>query len=215
MVKKIQDGLYGFIWTDYRQNNCNTYLIDAGGRILVDPGHAHLFDNVDRSLATLGIDLKSIDLVIVTHAHPDHMEAAEFFGTPTLRAVSETDLAYLKGLVGERAGILEPDLFLQQGDLDAFGVHLEVISTPGHTPGSISLYWPEKRALFTGDVVFAQGIGRTDLPGGNSRELKESISLLESLSTDYLLPGHGPVVTGPSDVKRNFRQIREMWFPYL
>jgi len=188
MVKKIQDGLYGFIWTDYRQNNCNTYLIDAGGRILVDPGHAHLFDNVDRSLATLGIDLKSIDLVIVTHAHPDHMEAAEFFGTPTLRAVSETDLAYLKGLVGERAGILEPDLFLQQGDLDAFGVHLEVIPTPGHTPGSISVYLDRggKR------ILFGQDIHGPFFPefGSNIAHWQKSMEKLLALKADVLCEGH-------------------------
>lgn len=215
MLAKIKDGLYGFIWTDYRQNNCNTYLIEADGFILVDPGHAHLFGHVERGLASLGLTLRSINVVLVTHAHPDHMEAAALFDRPTLWAISETDFGYLKAITDGRVGIPEPSFFIQEGPMEAFGVQLDIIHTPGHTPGSVSLYWPAGKALFTGDVVFAQGIGRTDLPGGNSAQLKESILRLESLTADVLLPGHGPVVKSPPEVRKNFQQIRDMWFDYL
>ena len=82
MVRKVFEGLYAFIWQDNRQNNCNSYLIDDGKRILIDPGHSHLFSHVEQGLASLKIDTASIDLIIITHAHPDHMEAAQLFKKP-------------------------------------------------------------------------------------------------------------------------------------
>jgi hydroxyacylglutathione hydrolase len=91
----------------------------------------------------------------------------------------------------------------------------EVIQTPGHSPGSICLYWPDKKILFTGDVVFNQGIGRTDLPGGNGKELKESIKKISRLDAEYLLPGHGDIVSGREAVKTNFANIERDWFHYL
>lgn len=100
MVTKIFDGLYGFIWQDYRQNNCNSYLIDADKRILIDPGHSHLFSHVEQGLLSLRIDPLSIDLVLITHAHPDHMEASLLFKKPTMLTMSETDFAYLRNSPG-------------------------------------------------------------------------------------------------------------------
>jgi glyoxylase-like metal-dependent hydrolase (beta-lactamase superfamily II) len=94
-------------------------------------------------------------------------------------------------------------------------VNFQVIQTPGHSPGSICLYWSDRKVLFTGDVVFDQGIGRTDLPGGNGRALKESIKSISRLDVEYLLPGHGEIVSGREAVKANFTDIERMWFPYL
>jgi glyoxylase-like metal-dependent hydrolase (beta-lactamase superfamily II) len=212
MVTRITEGLTGFIWTDYRQNNCNTYLMDDGMRILIDPGHIHLFDHVERGLMSLGVDMRSIDLVIVTHAHPDHMEAASLFERPTMRAFPRQDHMYLKRLAGNACNLPEPDFFLDEGELKARDVSMQVIATPGHTPGSICLYWPSKGALFSGDVIFEDGVGRTDLPGGSSARLKESIARLEPLQAQIVLPGHGRIVNGPKAVSRNFEKIRNYWF---
>jgi len=215
MVTKIFDGLYGFIWQDYRQNNCNSYLIDADKRILIDPGHSHLFSHVEQGLLSLRIDPLSIDLVLITHAHPDHMEASLLFKKPTMLTMSETDFAYLRELAGDFYKLPVPDFFLREGDLEVGSLQFEVISTPGHTPGSICLYWPKKGALFPGDLVFEQGIGRTDLPGGSGKQLKESILKVEALQAQYVLPGHGRVVSGAGAVKDNFKQVRDYWFNYL
>jgi glyoxylase-like metal-dependent hydrolase (beta-lactamase superfamily II) len=215
MVTKIFDGLHGFIWQDNRQNNCNTFLIDAGKRILIDPGHSHLFGHVEQALLGLKIDPRSIDLILITHAHPDHMEAALLFKKPTMLTMSRTDFAYLKELAGDYYKIPEPDFFLQAGELEVGDLQFEVIETPGHTPGSICLYWPKQGALFTGDLAFDQGIGRTDLPGGSGKQLKESITKVEALQAQYLLPGHGGVVSGAKSVSDNFKQIRDYWFRYL
>ena len=90
-----------------------------------------------------------------------------------------------------------------------------VLHTPGHSPGSICLYQPDKKVLFTGDVVFNQGIGRTDLPGGSGPELKESIKRISHLDVSLLLTGHGDVVPGRDAVAENFKMIEESWFSYL
>ncbi len=215
MVRKVLDGLYAFIWQDYRQNNCNTFLIDDGKRILIDPGHAHLFSHVEQGLASLKIEPSEIDLIIVTHAHPDHMEAALLFKKPTLLAMGKTEFGYLKEMAGEFYQIPQPDFFLMPGELHVGGLLFEVIDTPGHTPGSVSLFWPKHGALFTGDLVFEQGIGRTDLPGGSGSLLKESILKVESLPAQYLFPGHGNAISGINAVKENFKQVKEYWFRYL
>ncbi|MRR38188.1 MBL fold metallo-hydrolase, partial [bacterium] len=104
---------------------------------------------------------------------------------------------------------------LQEGDLALGDKSFRIILTPGHSPGSASLYWPEKKALFTGDVVFSQSIGRTDLPGGSGKQLKESISRLAELDVEVLCPGHGDIVAGRENVKKNFKLIKDFWFNQL
>ncbi|MBN1613376.1 MAG: MBL fold metallo-hydrolase [Deltaproteobacteria bacterium] len=212
---KIFDGLYGFIWNDYSENNCNTYLIDGDRKILVDPGHRHLFGHVERQLKALNLSRDDIDVVIITHGHPDHQEAWEIFGNRTRMAISIEDHELLKKLAGHYFKVPEPDFFLREGDLTIGSHHFQVLLTPGHSPGSICLYWPERKALFAGDVVFNRGIGRTDLPGGNGDLLKESIRRISTLDIEYLLTGHGPIVKGADEVQLNFRMIEDQWFDYL
>jgi glyoxylase-like metal-dependent hydrolase (beta-lactamase superfamily II) len=91
----------------------------------------------------------------------------------------------------------------------------QIFLSPGHSPGSIGLYWPEHKVLFSGDVVFNQNVGRSDFPGGDGELLKESIRNLAKLDIDYLLPGHMEIVTGNENVKKNFKVIIERIFPYI
>jgi hydroxyacylglutathione hydrolase len=90
-----------------------------------------------------------------------------------------------------------------------------VIHSPGHSPGSVCFFWPDEKVLFTGDVVFKGGIGRTDLPGGNGQALKESIKRIATLDAEYVLSGHGDIVTGKDGVKANFEEIENFWFGYI
>ncbi len=211
----IFKGLHAFIWQDYTENNCNTYLIDASKKILIDPGHAHLFDHVKNGMAALNVSLDQIDVVIATHGHPDHLEAVRFFDKPTLFAMNMEEYQFISELAGDYIKIPKPDFFLKEGDLIIGDERFEVISTPGHSPGSICLYWRNKKVLFTGDVIFNQGIGRTDLPGGDSSLLKDSIKRIKTLDVDYLLTGHGDIVAGGNAVKANFQNIENYWFNYL
>ena len=218
---KIDEDLYEFLWLNPTANNCNTYFINGKKRILIDPGHYQLFGHVEDHLSRLSLSPEDIDIVLVTHGHPDHIEGVKtFVGTSTLIAISRMEMRFIKAVAphyGEVLGIpnFEPDILLQEGDLKIGDLTFQVIHTPGHSPGSICFYWPEKKVLFTGDVVFNQGVGRTDVPGGNGEELKESIRKISRLEVDHLLPGHGDVISGRDLVKANFSEIERVWFAYL
>ncbi len=218
---KVTDGLHAFLWTSTSANNCNTYLIDGPAKILIDPGHFHLFDHVAVQLRALGIENSDIDLVLVTHAHPDHFEAAKHFkNEPSLVAVSKQDWGLIQE-IGKHMGpafdldSYAPDFFLGPGDLNVKGVELQVIRSPGHSPGSVALYWPARKALITGDVLFRDGLGRTDLPGGDGALLKNSIKELAALDSEWLLPGHGGIVSGEANVRSNFKRVEDFWFNYI
>lgn len=215
MMIKIQDGLYAFLWQSNRENNCNTFLIREGKTILVDPGYRHLFDHVERGLATLNLSPEQIDAVIATHGHPDHLDAVVEFSRQTLFMMGQEEYRYFSRLASPSFPIPEPDILLQEGELDIGTVRFQIISTPGHSPGSLCLYWPGKKVLFSGDVAFDQGIGRSDLPGGNGKLLKESLRKIAQLDVEYLLPGHGNVIAGREAVQANFRMIESRWFNYL
>ena len=217
----IFDGLEGFLWMNPTTNNCNSYLIRGEKNILIDPGHYHLFSHVLDNLTMLSLSLQDIDLIIITHGHPDHLEALRrFAGSSTILAISEKELEFIKQVAphyGEYLGIpnFEPHILLREGHLEVDDIQLQIIPSPGHSPGSICLYWPEKKALFTGDVIFNGGIGRTDLPGGNGEKLKASIRRLSKLDLEYVLPGHGDIIVGQDQVKANFREIEDFWFRYI
>jgi len=181
---KISEELHAFVWQDPTANNANTYLINGSKKILIDPGHYHLFGNVKDLLSKLSITPQDIDLILLTHGHPDHVEAVRAFSNAhALIALHEAELDFVKNLAphyGTAMGIteFEPQILLREGELLVGDMKLQVIHAPGHSPGSICIYWPQEKTLFTGDVIFYQGIGRTDLPGGDGSALKESIKSL-------------------------------------
>lgn len=220
---QVTENVHAFIWKSMTQNNCNTYLINGPTNILIDPGHLNLFAHVREGLGELGMDIDDIGLVITTHAHPDHMESLQLFkDSPAQITVHEVAWQLVKRMVrhlgpGMQINLeaFQPEFFLNEGDLVVSGVSLKIYHTPGHSPGSISIYWPEKRALFTGDLIFKNGVGRTDLPGGNGKALKASIKRLGELDVEYLLSGHGDVIIGKEAVKRNFETVEHQWFGYL
>lgn len=215
MMIKIRDGLYAFLWESSRENNSNAFLIHENKTILFDPGYSHLFSHVERGLEKLDLSIKDIDVVIATHGHPDHIDAATAFGKPTLFMMGKEEYEYFYKLGSPSFRIPEPDVLLQEGELNIGSVQLQILQTPGHSPGSLCLYWPERKALFSGDVAFDRSIGRSDLPGGNGRLLKESLQRIGQLDVEYLLPGHGNIVTGRETVRANFQMIESYWFSYL
>ena len=217
------NNLHAFIWDSMTVNNCNSYLIDGPTRVLVDPGHLNLFAHVEKGLGNLNIQLDHVGLVICTHAHPDHIEAVQLFKKSKIPFAIHTNewqlLRRMKSPVGLSSGFnpdsISPDFFLQEGDISINGLDLKILHTPGHSPGSICLYWNHHRVLFTGDLVFKEGIGRTDLPGGNGERLKESIRKLTHLDVEWLLPGHGPLISGKTEIQTNFNEIENFWFKYI
>ena len=133
---KILDHLYGFIWNDPRVNNCNTYFIDGPPRILVDPGHSHLFGKVEGELSRLGLRPEDMEVVVATHAHPDHLEALFRFKEPTVTAMGHQEYIFFKDLARQvgwnSAGEdPEPGLFLENGNLKIGGLNFQVLLSPG------------------------------------------------------------------------------------
>lgn len=221
---EICTNLHAFLWQSMSANNCNTYFIDGPTRVLIDPGHQAMFDHVETGLRQLGLGIDDIDLVICTHAHPDHLEAAQLVkqNGKAIFSLHETEWHWMKDIgkhMSAGAGIdvdrFMPDFFLNEGDLSINGLEMQIYHTPGHSPGSISLYWPIQKALFTGDLIFKDGIGRTDLPGGDSALIKESIKSLSKMEVELLLSGHGEMVSGLMQVQQNFESVENVWFNYI
>jgi glyoxylase-like metal-dependent hydrolase (beta-lactamase superfamily II) len=214
------DNLMAFIWRDPRANNCNTYLIDGRAPLLIDPGHSAFIENIAGRMEESGFNLPRLALAVCTHGHPDHAEGAEVLAEiPVPVAIHETEEPCLKDMArlfytsqGQTAPEPRFDFLLREGDLMVGDNTFEVLHTPGHTPGSICLYWPAEKALFTGDLLFEEGVGRTDFPGGDALALKESVRRVQSLDIEWILPGHGEIIQGREAVRENFDFIGRFIF---
>ncbi len=220
----LTPNLHAFLWSSTRANNCNSYLIKTPAKnILIDPGLAPFFDHVNRGLDELKISVRDIDLVICTHAHPDHIDAIRLFDrSKTLFAMHETEwlifeeeVSYYGGPASENLNNLSPDFFLTEGELKVGEIVLDIFHTPGHTPGSVTLYWKDAGALFTGDLIFAGGFGRTDLPGGDGAQIKDSVHRVAGLEAEWLLSGHGDLISGAAKVKKNFEMMERILLQYI
>jgi hydroxyacylglutathione hydrolase len=221
---EVTTGVYAYLWRDPYDNNCNTYVIRGEKTILVDPGHSRHVRKLFLLMEEDAISSEDIDLVIATHSHPDHSEGMEAFDkTGSKITMSRNEERYLLGngkglfeMMGDSPPGVRFDFYLREGEL-RLGPHMrfDVYETPGHSPGSLSIYWPEQKVLITGDVIFYGGIGRTDFPEGDSALLVDSIEKLSRLDTEFLLPGHGEIIKGKEKVVLNYALIRESFFPSL
>jgi len=172
------------VLTEY-QSNC--YIVESSGEaIVIDPGEP----NPELLESVSGLRVKAI---INTHAHPDHIGGNAYL-KENLKApllLHPKDLELFQTVLGDS---LKPDRWLEEGDtLEVGKLKFEVLHTPGHTPGSITLLERGESVLFTGDLLFAGSIGRTDFPGGSDSEMHKSLERLVKLEGDWqIYPGHGP-----------------------
>jgi glyoxylase-like metal-dependent hydrolase (beta-lactamase superfamily II) len=193
------------------QTNCYLFACsDTGQAVMIDPGWSGeaLFDLVTE---------KELDLVaiLLTHAHFDHIA-----GAGALRELSQVPILahpdsepYMKN-AHRHAGLWgipmepapEPDGELSEKQIIEVGqLRLHVLHTPGHAPGHVCFHEPESRSLFDGDVLFKEGIGRTDFPGGDYATLMRSIreKLLVLPDDTAVYSGHGPATTIGSERRWN------------
>jgi hydroxyacylglutathione hydrolase len=170
--------------------------------VVVDPG-----DNIPEILSRLHKHGLTLRQIVITHAHIDHVGGAVLLKKATGAPVflNRHDLGLL-GAMEMQAGwlgvptpeVASPDASADDGlTVGLATLPAEVIHTPGHTPGSICLLFPQQHLLLAGDTLFAGSIGRTDLPGGDGRQILRSLRerLMVLPETTRVLPGHGPETT--------------------
>ncbi len=220
---KLKDDIYVYEWTNSFDNNCNSYYIGGGVQTLIDPGLSRYVPDLLNQMLADGIEKEAIRYVINTHSHPDHFQGSEVFDQEKVKICLHTkEIEFLKGVGGELYslfGINAPRINvnspLEEGDVVLGDQTFKIILSPGHSPGSIGLYWTEQKALFCGDVIFDQSVGRTDFPGGNSSLLKKSIISFSKLDLELLFPGHMGIVSGRNKVTNNFNFVIQNVFPYI
>jgi len=220
---KLKDEIYVYEWTNYLDNNCNSYYIGGKVQALIDPGLTRYLPDLLNQMSADGIKKENIRYIINTHSHPDHLQGSELFDPDTVKiALHEKELEFLKGVGGEIYGLfgitvpqMQINFPLEEGDVNLGDQSFKIILAPGHSPGSIGLYWPEQKALFCGDVIFEQNVGRTDFPGGNGSLLKKSIISFSQLDLELLFPGHMGIVEGREKVQDNFNIVTQNIFPYI
>jgi len=184
---------------------CNCSIIgdeQTHEAMVIDPG-----DQIEGILEVLRQEKLTLKQIVITHAHIDHvggaMKLKAATGAPIL--MNQNDYALLKILdmqaawVGMRPpGDVQVDEAVSQGRVLKIGeISSNVIHTPGHTEGSICLYFPQEKKLIAGDTLFAGSIGRTDLPGGSMEKIMRSLhtQVLALPDETEVVPGHGPVTT--------------------
>jgi len=189
------------------QSNCYILIDEPTGRAaVIDPGGDA--ERIARELTAQDVELVA---VLCTHGHPDHTAAADRLLEHTSADavyMHPDEVAMLSCYVLPELGEVQlPKLTkYEEGDeIDVGKLKLRVMHTPGHSPGSVCLAVDEEKVLFTGDLIFAGSIGRTDLPGGNESQMRVSLRrIVEQFPSDAVLyPGHGLQSTLAEELARN------------
>ncbi|MCM8758664.1 MAG: MBL fold metallo-hydrolase [Candidatus Omnitrophica bacterium] len=192
------------------QLETNCYIvIDKNKAIIIDPG-----DCAEAIMDIVKKEKIELAYILNTHGHYDHTGAnyiKTLIKNKVLLGIHQKDLVYLKdsflnlsSVFGSKTIYTPPDFFLKNNQTIELTekISLKVIHTPGHTPGSVC--FKLKNYLFSGDLLFRNGVGRTDLPGGNEHLLIKSLKKICQFQQEMIiLPGHGPETTLGYELKTN------------
>lgn len=194
------------------QTNC--YIIaDKQSKLaaVIDPG-----DDCGRILSEIKMNSFTLQYIIITHSHIDHVGALDELknATGAQIIVSTTDAATLNSneftlaaMLGTKAPVCKADICVADGDeMTIVGKNARFIMTPGHTPGSMCVYFESEKLLFSGDTLFYESIGRTDFPGGSYSDISASIKnkLFALNGSTKVLPGHNSDTTILHEKESNF-----------
>ena len=202
-----------FTFNPYQEN---TYLIfdDSKEAVVIDPGNYEAYEN---ELISKFIDENKLQLkkIILTHCHIDHCLGNKYlnekYGAELLIPFDERDLYKNVENIATLFGFanyshLDENEYLKENDKIEFGdIKLDVLFLPGHSPGHLAFYFKNDNVCFSGDVLFYNSIGRTDLPGGDHdtliNSIKNKLFLLNPNTIIY--PGHGQKTTLKNEMKDN------------
>ncbi len=211
---QIGENLHLFLGRD-RPLECHSFLILGEKTILVDTGMET--KNILAQLHSLHLKPKDLNLIVNTHCHFDHIRnnqelknlsgAKIAAGGEDAPHMEESDGYTGAKIFGEEVPSSKVDILLKGGEnLNDF----EIISTPGHTAGSICLFRKSDGILLSGDTIFANGYpGRMDLPSGSEEEMAESLKQLAKLNPEKIFPAHGvPVLkNAPENIQKALKYI--------
>ncbi len=193
------------------QCNCSIFGDEQSREaVVIDPGDE--IEDIQLILAKHRLQVKAI---VITHAHIDHIGGAQklkaLTGAPVYMNANDQELNDRLDVQAGWLGMETPekttiDVDVRDGDSLSLGsVEFHVLHTPGHTQGSISLWIPAENKVVAGDTLFRDSIGRTDLPGGNPRQILQSIygKLMPLDDVTVVIPGHGQNTTIGRERERN------------
>ena len=207
-----------------RSRGSHSYVIRGNrGNMLIDSGLDSSYPYLEESLHYIGMKVRDIDIVVNTHEHFDHIGANRFFQDHSIIAAhrfAANKMAfddryvtlYKSGDSGDMS--LHVHLWLEsRSRFDLGNFTFDIIHTPGHTSGSICVYEPEKKFIFTGDTLFAGGVLPVIAESGSTGDYINSLKSLQTRLIKEVYPGHGEISSDPegdiqSAVDNAFRLLR-------
>ena len=203
MIRYDEEMIHEILPVGPLQCNCSIVGDETSHEsMVIDPG-----DDIDAVMEIVRKHALQIKQIVVTHAHLDHIGGAaklkQLTGAPILLNQNDSDLLRMLDTQAAWLGMRPPgkvdiDQSVTSGDTVKAGAHeAQILHTPGHTEGSICLYFAPEKRVIAGDTLFAGSIGRTDLPGGSYDKIMRSLhdSVLALPDDTIVVPGHGPLTT--------------------
>jgi len=207
---------------DFSEENfsSNAVLIDGPKKLLLDPGRPGRWPELKKLIEADGLNPAEISMVLFSHSHADHLEAGRLLAAEYgfELALAEPEISFLRSSQGREffspadypsvaAGPYTP---LREGLWNFGGRPLELLLTPGHSPGGLSLFFPAEKVLAVGDLYFPGTIGAFHYPGGRPGDMYASVARLEALAgVETVLCGHGPAIVGRAAVLANYERLNK------